>query len=219
MALIQGTSGRDFLYGNYESDLMMGGAGDDVLLSYGDPIGSGTWASFRGQEASTGADALYGGDGNDYLMGGFGGDCLFGGTGDDTLIGSAGTDTLSGGAGADVFTFGPPGGPWPFTDTGTAQARDTVIDFEQGQDKVDLHHYLTPGVWEDATYLGQNGQVSPSHQLQVAWYHEAGDTVVAFYAPSLRGGDPSGEPLPVEGWSGEIKLVGQHWLTQDDFLI
>ncbi len=78
-----------------------------------------------------GNDRLSGGDGNDVLNGGSGKDILIGGDGDDRLVGEFGNDTLTGGTGADTFVFDIKG------------AHDTVTDFVQGQDKIDLtaYHY------------------------------------------------------------------------------
>jgi len=60
---------------------------------------------------------LEGGDGNDILTGGKGKDLLDGGSGDDQL---------AGGKGKDTFRFG--------TDFGS----DTILDFEDGREKIDL---------------------------------------------------------------------------------
>ncbi|AMD00695.1 retention module-containing protein [Halomonas chromatireducens] len=62
---------------------------------------------------------------------------LSGGAGDDILIGGAGNDTLIGGDGDDVFQ-------WYFGDQGTtsAPAIDTVKDFGNGKDVLDLADLL-----------------------------------------------------------------------------
>ena len=64
--------------GNELANLIVGGAGNDVLSGAG---------------------------GNDILIGGDGNDSLSGGEGADLLQGGAGNDTLAGGAGADDFLF------------------------------------------------------------------------------------------------------------------
>lgn len=63
------------------------------------------------------------------LDGGAGADALNGADGVDTLIGGMGMDTLFGGAGADIFVFDSP--------VGVADI-DTVLDFVQGSDKLQL---------------------------------------------------------------------------------
>src|SRR5258705_1411707 len=50
-----------------------------------------------------------------------------GGAGDDYLVGGAGNDTLSGGTSADVFTH-----------NAASEGGDTIMDFPQGTDKIDL---------------------------------------------------------------------------------
>ena len=73
-----------------------------------------------------GNDTVDGGAGHDRLFGGEGNDVLDGGTGDDFLHGGEGDDTLTGGAGEDIFAFG------------AEQGSDTITDFTDGEDKIDL---------------------------------------------------------------------------------
>nr|MDZ8019262.1 M10 family metallopeptidase C-terminal domain-containing protein [Nostoc sp. SerVER01] len=77
-------------------------------------------------------DDLFGGLGNDSLSGGGGNDSLFGEQGNDRLLGGAGNDTLYGGAGNDEFVFE------YFDNSVVAKEQDIVIDFQKGQDKIDL---------------------------------------------------------------------------------
>ena len=72
---------------------------------------------------------MFGLAGNDGLYGGAGDDKLYGGDGDDTLYGEAGNDTLKGGEGADSFAFA----------TRTF-GKDTVEDFQIGQDELKFNH-------------------------------------------------------------------------------
>lgn len=60
-----------------------------------------------------------------------------GGSGDDTLLGDTGDDILLGGAGNDTFK-------WNAGDEGTtaAPAKDVVLDFGNGKDKLDLSDLL-----------------------------------------------------------------------------
>ncbi|MFN6495696.1 MAG: M10 family metallopeptidase C-terminal domain-containing protein, partial [Nostoc sp. DedQUE01] len=77
-------------------------------------------------------DNLVGTSGNDTIQGLNGNDTLSGLGGNDQLSGGAGSDTLSGGAGNDQFVFE------YFDNSVVAKEQDIVIDFQKGQDKIDL---------------------------------------------------------------------------------
>ena len=94
-AVVNGTSGRDWIYGTPAADTLNGAGGDDVICG-GDN-----------------ADTLIGGTGNDYLHGNADADTLFGdelgsgngkvGDGNDKLFGGNGSDTLYGNGGDDIL--------------------------------------------------------------------------------------------------------------------
>jgi predicted extracellular nuclease len=65
------------------------------------------------------------------ITGSPGKDKLFGTPGDDQFFGGAGADKLTGGAGDDVFSY-----------TAMADARDTLLDFAPGEDRIDLRGLL-----------------------------------------------------------------------------
>jgi Ca2+-binding RTX toxin-like protein len=79
--------GNDTLNGSRGRDVLFGGNGADFI---------------NGGEDN---DKLYGGNGWDTISGGLGRDKLFGGKGRDTLIDEAGRDVFVGGAGLDTFIF------------------------------------------------------------------------------------------------------------------
>lgn len=110
---LHGGDGDDYLNGGAENDMLDGGAGRDILV---------------GQD---GNDALMGGDGRDQLRGDQGNDYLSGGAGADWINGGAGQDVLTGGSGADTFVF------WRESES-PQQARDTILDFDQGIDRIDV---------------------------------------------------------------------------------
>jgi Ca2+-binding RTX toxin-like protein len=107
----------NFVFGENGSDILAGRGGDDTL------------------NGGAGNDRLKGGAGNDTLLGGGGNDILRGHAGDDTLRGNAGADTLNGGSGDD--TLRGDGGADMFV-FNRAAGNDTILDFENGVDQIDL---------------------------------------------------------------------------------
>jgi Ca2+-binding RTX toxin-like protein len=77
------------------------------------------------------ANALNGGGGDDKLYGWTGADTLNGGAGNDTLDGGYDRDVLTGGAGNDRFVF-----DWH-------SGRDTITDFQDGYDKINVSAFHT----------------------------------------------------------------------------
>ena len=75
--------------------------------------------------------SVNGSDRRDIVVGSEGGDSMDGGAGNDTLIGGVGRDTLTGSSGDDVFFY------QARHDTDAA-GYDTIVDFTQGSDVIDL---------------------------------------------------------------------------------
>ena len=73
-----------------------------------------------------GNDTLSGNGDNDSLSGGSGNDALYGNDGDDLLRGGKGRDRLYGDGGSDTFVLAP------------GMGRDTIYDFEDGRDSIQL---------------------------------------------------------------------------------
>ena len=126
--------------------------------------------------AGAGADVLVGGARADYLAGGAGGDQLFGLDGNDTLVGGAGADVLRGGNGRDMFEFAA-------VSDSTAAARDTIVDFNAGVDRIDLSQIdAVAGTGGNdafafigsATFGNSAGQLR-AYQANGSWFVE-GDT-------------------------------------------
>jgi serralysin len=80
---------------------------------------------------TAGSDSISSLGGNDVLYGLAGTDSLDGGAGDDVLVGGLGRDMLIGGAGADLFLL-------ESADDSRPAARDRILDFQAGTDKIDL---------------------------------------------------------------------------------
>ncbi|NEO50625.1 MAG: S8 family serine peptidase [Moorea sp. SIO4A3] len=88
-----------------------------------------------------GDDKLFGDEGNDTLLGGQGQDKLYGGSGDDLLNGGQGDNILTGGTGKDTFVLSTAG-------------KNTIVDFEDGLDLLQLEGGLTFG---SLSIFEQNG--------------------------------------------------------------
>jgi Ca2+-binding RTX toxin-like protein len=109
--VVPGTFG--FLIDSPAENRLDGGSGNDILVATVAP-------------GAVGASFLNGGSGNDQLtvIGGSE-NILEGGEGKDTLAGGIGNDDLMGEGGADRFVFAP-------------QSGSDTVDFEKGQDIIDL---------------------------------------------------------------------------------
>jgi hypothetical protein len=123
-------------------DKLWAGAGDDQVIGAGgnDRIGLGDGADIA--NAGAGNDEIFSGAGDDDVMGAAGDDEIYGGAGDDDLQGGVGADTIYGGTGdddlygndttiaadtaVDTFAFE------------TGDGNDTIWDFEDGVDLIDL---------------------------------------------------------------------------------
>ena len=148
---LDGGGGNDRLSGRGGDDVLIGGAGADRLdggagmdwVSYarsdsGVVVSLASGAAYRGHaagdtiidienlEGSSYADRLLGDNAANSLRGRAGNDTLEGRAGNDTLDGGPGADLLNGGRGRDTFVF-------RFDD-----GDDTISDFTDGQDRIDL---------------------------------------------------------------------------------
>lgn len=102
-------------------------------------------------------------------------------------------------------------------DTGVGPGdRDVILDFQQGQDLLDLSNYRpsSPGPGEPlppSLFLGTD-PFEDVVALQVRYDIQNGHTVVQFYAPT-------GPLLSVPPPTGEIELAGVHHLRAEDFVL
>jgi Ca2+-binding RTX toxin-like protein len=206
-AIIEGTDGRDILIATGGDTTLRGGWGDDTLVggSGNDVLEGGRISLFNHPDSNR----LVGGSGDDTLRGHFGDDTLLGDDGNDVLIGSAGTNTLTGGAGADLFVFGHGAPATAFRQIG----QDTVTDFAQGEDQIDLSALNYLGGTDDLAY-GFIGEAAFSGTRPEARAYRLGDQTAVeldtqFFAD-----------IPVDGIAdGIILLTGSFVLTDLDFLL
>ncbi len=151
-----------------------------------------------------GNDALTGGDGDDTLRGAAGADRLSGEDGCDVLIGAFGRDTLTGGNGSDRFVFASLGHAGA-----TLGGADTITDFTQGDDRIDLSSIDAirgNGAARDGfTFIGSAGFTSSAGQLLAV--QAGGATLIEM--------DVTGDGLA----DAVIRLSGLYTLTAGNFLL
>ena len=142
---ITGKTGADTLGdGGYASVKLIGGGGADIfnvssastVITESANNGSAVQTTLASYTLPTNVAKLVSlGTANATLTGNTLANTIVGGAGDDRINGGAGFDTLTGGAGKDTFVFSSTGDAGNGTTAGT---RDTITDFTQGQDKIDL---------------------------------------------------------------------------------
>jgi Ca2+-binding RTX toxin-like protein len=146
---LNGDQGDDFINGNLGNDTITGGAGNDSLrggkgldtldAGSGDDhvngnLGNDVLFGSSGNNTLHGGkddDTINGGSGNELIKGDLGNDSIMGNNGNDTIYGRSGADTLAGNNGNDVFAF-------QASSDSTADTQDIIVDFTQGQDKIDV---------------------------------------------------------------------------------
>jgi serralysin len=138
-----GAYAADTFTGDAQSNLLMGGGGDDVVYGLGgdDTITDGGFEGWDGYEPAdaTTRDYLRGGDGNDQISGGDHFDDLNGNEGNDTVHGDAGDDWVVGGKDHDML-FGDDAADLVYgnlgNDTGDGGAGNDVVRGGQGDDSL-----------------------------------------------------------------------------------
>ncbi|MGH1576235.1 S8 family serine peptidase [Planktotalea sp.] len=160
-----GEGGDDKIFGGDNSDLLKGGSGGDIVEGGkgDDTIEGGDGKDLL--EGGKGSDTIEGNVGDDMLLGNDGDDRLEGHKGDDTLYGGNGSDTLQGGNGSDILA----GGSGDDTLNGGAQAdrfvfnnnddEDTVVDFNNNTDTIELNDNLWSGVRNASQVLTDFGVI------------------------------------------------------------
>lgn len=168
--------------GTVAANSASGGVGQDIVLNFENVRGRQTGDIIFGSGV---ANVLLGEDGSDGLFGYGGNDTLDGGADVDVLVGGAGADKLTGGAGVDYFLY------QVVSDSGPGKAaRDTILDFEDGVDFIELE-----GIDADT----KNGIGNPGDQ-----FHYTGQNVD--FIPN----DPGGlrTLTTATGWTIEGDVTG-----------
>ena len=146
---------------------------ENVVAGYGNDIVFGNTAN-NNLYGFPGDDMLLGNDGNDLVMGYSGDDLLRGDKGNDRLIGGPGTDILVGGLGNDTFIFRQEDG----TDG------DVIIDFDNGDNKIELKEFENIHSLEDLTYY-----LSGEDSVIDLTSHGGGLIILEDYTESLSSSD------------------------------
>jgi len=226
-----GGTGNDVLNGGIGSDTMLGGLGDDsyyvdneldVVMEEVD-AGTDTVRStvsyglgdnienliLTGAAAISGTgnvlnNILKGNSEANVLSGLDGDDRLYGNAGDDTLLGGTGNDILNGGIGSDIFVFD--------TALDAATNKDRIIDFESGNDKINLDKSIF-------TALSDEGMLS-SEYFQSNTIGVAGDEndYILYNTTSgalLYDADGNGQGVAVQF----ATLTTRPEITSNDFLV
>jgi Ca2+-binding RTX toxin-like protein len=234
---LHGDAGDDRLIGGYGTDLMYGDAGIDTADYTGDGRAVNVSLTLTtaqdtgyGLDTLSGIENLIGGAGNDRLVGstgvnelrggagkdalsGIGGaDTLYGEDGDDNIVGGAGNDLLIGGAGADELLGGADADSFVFAsvaDSLVGAGYDTIDDFQQGLDHVDLSaidaNVLLSGD-QAFTFIGSAAFTQAAAQLRQKG-DGAGNTIIE--------GDVQGDGVA----DFQILLKGAYTLTGSDFVL
>lgn len=149
---LYGQEGSDYLYGGSGADKLYGGSGTDTAMY--STATKGVTASLSNSSLNTNdaqgdiyssIENLYGTKYADKLIGNGSANRLTGGAGNDVLDGNGGNDTLVGGAGNDDFVFR------------KGYGKDTILDFTDGFDQIDLRSYGFGSVAKVLSYAAQTG--------------------------------------------------------------
>lgn len=190
-----GNSGDNYVMGNVGANRLVGLGGVDFLT--GD-LGADTLLGGLGN------DDLSGGDENDLLMGQVGNDDVSGDEGDDRLSGGLGRDTLTGDEGQDTFVFA------TLAHSGiTTVSSDTIRDFIQGEDVIDLGGIdaVRGNAGANDAFVFIGGAAFSLVAGQLRYLQSAGSTFVQM--------DVNGDGVS----DSVIKLTGLVTLTGGDFVL
>jgi Ca2+-binding RTX toxin-like protein len=142
--------------------------------------------------------------GNLRLFGGAGGDRMIGGAGSDLFYAAGGQDTLTGGGGADTFQV-------RATSDSMTSARDRILDFASGIDKLDLRFIdadVNVGGDQAFTFVGAAAFTQRAGELR------AFDTGLGFWRVE---GDVNGDGAA--DFALDVTLATANPLVNSDFIL
>ncbi|WP_421760632.1 M10 family metallopeptidase C-terminal domain-containing protein [Devosia sp.] len=237
---LYGLGGGDLLIGNADGigDILEGGEGDDryliwdgtldtiidssgadgIVSSIGIDLRNYTGIENAEQLFEWGGRQLHGTDADNTLTDRGGSNALFGEAGSDHLFGAAGNDILNGGTGQDILDGGAGRDRFDFTSIDDTPAgalnRDTIADFEQGQDILNLGKIDADTLHsgnQAFAFVGDAAFTNTAGQLRFE-QTTASDGVSAV---TIVSGDINGDGLA----DFEVQIRGHYDLTAADFIL
>ncbi|HTV66977.1 MAG TPA: hypothetical protein VMF90_00420 [Rhizobiaceae bacterium] len=202
--VVSGGSGADSLS---NSGTMTG----DISLWGGNDIYNGAAGRLSGQiSGGAGNDRLTGGGLGETFLGGADVDTLTGNGGADTLKGDAGNDTLNGGVGLDRLWGGANSDIFVFNVAVTAVNRDTIYDFNLGNDRLHLDNAVF-------TKIGATGPLKAAAFKLSTQVKDADDRIIYNKTTGalLYDSDGSGAAAPIHFATLQNKPV----VTAADFTV
>ena len=125
---------------------------NDTVQRYSNPVELSDGSNIYSDPANStrimangGDDLILAGEGNDSIEGGAGNDTLLGEEGNDIIQGGADDDWLYGGSGNDTFVFE------------AGHGNDTIQDFTDGEDLIDLSAFNDIDGFNDLTITNDDG--------------------------------------------------------------
>jgi serralysin len=177
---------------------------DYSIVANDSMLATGTTITFNASRLSASESFSFNGAGETgghfRLWGGNAADALTGGGGNDLIYGGLGADTLRGNGGADTFRY-------QSASESQSGALDTILDFAQGSDKIDLSAIdanSAAGGDQAFSWIGSNAFSGTAGQLRA--YQDGASWFVE--------GDTNGDSVA----DLVIQLSGTGPLTQSDFL-
>lgn len=235
-----GLGGGDLLVGSADGlgDILEGGEGDDryliwdstldtiidssgidgIVASIGIDLRNYTGIENAEQLFEWGGRQLHGNDADNTLTDRGGSNALFGEAGSDHLIGAGGNDVLNAGAGQDILDGGAGHDRFDFTNIADtpvgAPNRDSISDFEQGQDILNLGRIdantLHSGN-QTFAFIGATAFTNTPGQLR----YEQSTGSDGISALTIVSGDINGDGLA----DFEVQIRGHSALTATDFIL
>jgi Ca2+-binding RTX toxin-like protein len=180
--------------------------GIETINGYGDTLILGSTASntFNFSAMTINGATIDGGGGNDTITGTSAYDYIYGGAGADRLSGYLGSDILRGDAGNDIFDFN------TVADSDALNGEDIILDFVQGQDKIDVTTIdANLGLAGDQNFSFQGVSDFTGVAGQLRYQNDLGDGYTHIFA------DVDGDAIS----DFHVWLEGTYTMAASDFIL